>query len=108
MPDESQSLAEWIGRTSVGEDRVTERLVASFRAIFQPHLAAVGDGEAPLGLHWCLAPPIAPMSQLGPDGHLAKNRHLPPVPLPRRMWAGGSVETLSALRVDDRVTGPRR
>lgn len=83
---------------------VTERLVASFRAIFAPHLADVPEGEAPLGLHWCLAPPIAPMAELGTDGHPASNRDLPPVPLPRRMWAGGRVETLGALRIGDRVT----
>ncbi|GIL00224.1 MAG: hypothetical protein BroJett030_01230 [Alphaproteobacteria bacterium] len=43
------------------------------------------------------------MAALGHDGHPAKNLHLPPVPLPRRMWAGGSVECIDGLRVDDRV-----
>jgi 3-methylfumaryl-CoA hydratase len=100
---DSPSFAEWIGRRSESEDLVTERLVASYRAIFGPHLADVPAGAAPLGLHWCLSPAIAPMPELGPDGHPAKNRDLPPVPQPRRMWAGGMMETLGELRIGDIV-----
>lgn len=96
-------FAEWIGRTSVSEDAVTERLVESYRAIFETYLAAVPDGDAPLGIHWCLSPAIASMAQLGRDGHPEKNLSLPPVPLPRRMWAGGEVEILNPLQIGDRV-----
>ena len=94
---------DWIGRKSASEDLVTERLVASFRAIFAPHLADAGAESAPLGLHWCLSPAIAPAAELGADGHPAKNRDLPPVPQPRRMWAGGEIETIGELRIGDRV-----
>jgi len=48
------------------------------------------------------------MSQLGPDGHPARGGFLPPVPLPRRMWAGGELEFLDALRVGDEVTRTSR
>jgi len=98
-----EQLKTWIGRAIEAEDEVTPRLVESYRAIFESHLAPVGGGEAPLGCHWCLAPAIAPMGELGPDGHPAKGLLLPPVPLPRRMWAGGEVETLAPLRIGDRV-----
>ena len=104
MPEDSaKPFADWIGRTSENEDVITERLAASFRAIFEPHLAPVAAGVAPLGIHWCLSPSITAMSDLGGDGHPAKNRHLPPVPQPRRMWAGGSIETFGELRIGDRV-----
>jgi 3-methylfumaryl-CoA hydratase len=96
-------FAEWIGRTSVAEDAVTERLVESYQAIFDTYLAPVPDGVAPLGIHWCLSPAIAAMAQLGDDGHPAKNISLPPVPLPRRMWAGGELEILDQLRIGDKV-----
>ncbi|HWZ06545.1 MAG TPA: MaoC family dehydratase N-terminal domain-containing protein, partial [Bradyrhizobium sp.] len=48
------------------------------------------------------------MSELGPDGHPARGGFLPPVPLPRRMWAGGELEFVDALRVGDEVTRTSR
>lgn len=100
--DETQ-FAEWIGRKSESEDVVAPRLVDSYRAIFGDKLAPVGTDDAPLGIHWCLSPAIAPMEGLGADGHPAKNRDLPPIPQPRRMWAGGTLETLAPLKVGDTV-----
>jgi len=97
-------LRSWIGRTHEASDLVTPRLIESFTATFAPHLSPGATGDAPLALHWCLAPPIAPMAALGQDGHPAKGDFLPPVPLPRRMWAGGSIETLAPLREGDLVT----
>ncbi|MGX1741347.1 FAS1-like dehydratase domain-containing protein [Bosea sp. NPDC055353] len=96
-------LAGWTGRTEEAQDIVTPRLVQSFAATFGRHLAPHHPGEAPLALHWCLAPPISDIGACGPDGHAAKGEFLPPVPLPRRMWAGGRIETLSPLREGDRV-----
>ena len=96
-------LKAWIGRATQAEDDVTQRLVDGYRATFEPHLAPVGAEEAPLGCHWCLAPAIAPMAELGADGHPAKGLLLPPVKLPRRMWAGGEIETFAPLRIGDRV-----
>ncbi|MBP2495648.1 3-methylfumaryl-CoA hydratase [Methylobacterium sp. PvP062] len=97
-------LTAWIGRTREASDLVTPRLLAEFRATFAPHLAPVSDGIAPPALHWCLAPETPPADALGPDGHAAKGGFLPPVPLPRRMWAGGEIETGSGLRAGDAVT----
>ena len=85
------------------DDIVTPRLAAEYRATLDPNLAAVAPDEAPLALHWCLAPPITPLAAIGADGHAAKGEFLPPVPLPRRMWAGGSVTTRAPLRVGDQV-----
>jgi 3-methylfumaryl-CoA hydratase len=101
-------LKSWVGRSIQARDAVTPRLVEEFRATFDPHLARVGEGETPLALHWCLAPPAAPMAELGSDGHPARGGFLPPVPLPRRMWAGGSLETLGALKIGDDVVRTSR
>jgi 3-methylfumaryl-CoA hydratase len=97
-------LRRWIGRTDEASDLVTQRLIESYAATFAPHLAPIPQGEVPLALHWCLAPPIAAMNALGPDGHPAKGDFLPPVPLPRRMWAGGRLEALAPLHEGDLVT----
>jgi 3-methylfumaryl-CoA hydratase len=97
-------LRSWIGKTTEASDLITPRLMRSFEATFAPHLAPSLEGDAPLALHWCLAPPISPMNAIGGDGHAAKGEFLPPVPLPRRMWAGGTIETVSPLREGDLVT----
>lgn len=104
MSIDLDALKRWTGRTEEAADLVTPRLVRSFEATFAPHLAPYAEGEAPLALHWCLAPPIAPMGAIGADGHAAKGEFLPPVPLPRRMWAGGTIETVTPLRTGDEVT----
>ena len=103
MDADSKRFSDWIGRTTEATDMVTERLVAEFRAIFELHLAPLAGDAAPLGIHWCLSPEIAAMADLGPDGHPAKDRDVPPVPQPRRMWAGGSLDMLKPLRMGDRV-----
>ncbi len=97
-------LKSWIGKTEQASDLITPRLVASYEATFSSHLAPYPPSEAPLALHWCLAPPISPMATLGLDGHAAKGEFLPPVELPRRMWAGGRIETIAPLRTGDEVT----
>jgi 3-methylfumaryl-CoA hydratase len=100
---ELDKLHPWIGRTVEATDEVTGRLVDSYRATFGAALAPVGEGEAPLALHWCLAPHLASATDLGPDGHTTREGFLPPVPLPRRMWAGGEVEWLAPLHLGDVV-----
>ena len=104
MTTDIARLASWTGKTEEAQDIVTPRLVQSFAATFGRHLAPHGAGEAPLALHWCLAPPISAIEACGADGHAAKGAFLPPVPLPRRMWAGGRIETLAPLREGDCVT----
>lgn len=89
----------WIGRTDEAEDIVTPRLGESFRATFAPHLF----GEGLLGIHWCLAPEMVETGALARDGHAEKGGALPPIPLPRRMWAGGTTRFLDPLRVGDVV-----
>jgi 3-methylfumaryl-CoA hydratase len=61
-----------------------------------------GDALPPLA-HWLYFLPSARMAEIGPDGHPARGCFLPPVPLPRRMWAASRVEFHQALRVGDSV-----
>ncbi len=96
-------LRTWIGRTEEAEDIVTPRLAREYSVTFAPNLAEVATDSAPLMLQWVLAPPLEPASALANDGHIKRGGFLPPVPLPRRMWAGGAVETLGHLRVGDTV-----
>jgi 3-methylfumaryl-CoA hydratase len=54
--------------------------------------------------HWLYFLPLYRQSEVGPDGHAKRGGFLPPVPLPRRMWAGSQFEFNRALRVGDRIT----
>jgi 3-methylfumaryl-CoA hydratase len=95
-------LRQWIGRSSEASDIVTAQLVKGLRAtLFQEIGEPVEGDTAPFTVHWCLAQPVFPMAMLGPDGHPTRGGFLPPVPLPRRMWAGGELEFLDTLRVGD-------
>jgi 3-methylfumaryl-CoA hydratase len=85
----TDSFESWIGKSVVHQDVVTQRLVDEFNATLTPNVFKPQNAnEAPPGLHWCIALPIHDIATLGPDGAEAKGTFLPPVPLPRRMWAG--------------------
>ena len=102
-------LRQWIGRTTEASDIVTAQLVKGLRAtLFLPLGEPKSGDAAPYTVHWCLTPAVAPASELGPDGHPSRGEFLPPVPLPRRMWAGGELEFFDTLRVGDEVTRSSR
>jgi 3-methylfumaryl-CoA hydratase len=102
-------LRQWIGRTDYASDIVTAQLVRGLRATLFMEIGKPLPGDAaPFTTHWCLAQPVYPMSELGPDGHPTHGGFLPPVPLPRRMWAGGELEFFEPLRVGDEVTRTSR
>ena len=97
-------LRQWIGREERASEQVTDAMVDRFRATFDQTAAARDGDPAPVMIHLCVAPPAAPTSGLGPDGHPARGGFLPPVPLPRRMWAGGALRFLDDIRTGERVT----
>ena len=102
-------LRQWIGRSTEATDIVTAQLVKGLRAtLFQDIGEPKAGDAAPWTTHWCLAQPVFPMSMLGPDGHPTRGGFLPPVPLPRRMWAGGEIEFIEPLRVGDESTRTSR
>jgi 3-methylfumaryl-CoA hydratase len=95
-------LRGWIGKTTEASDIVTAHLVMGLRATLFQEIGEPETGDAaPCTTHWCLAQPVFSMSQLSQDGHPTRGGFLPPVPLPRRMWAGGELQFFDALRVGD-------
>jgi 3-methylfumaryl-CoA hydratase len=103
-PLDAALLRSWIGRTASDRDMITPRLAQELRVTLDRDGPPPQDGDpCPLAIHWCLAPPMVPQSRLGPDGHPARGDFLPPVPLPRRMWAAGRLEFFDSLRVGDAV-----
>jgi 3-methylfumaryl-CoA hydratase len=58
--------------------------------------------------HWLYFLPVSPLREAGPDGHPQRGGFLPPVPLPRRMFAGGRFEYRHPLRVGEAISRTSR
>nr|WP_294521614.1 MaoC family dehydratase N-terminal domain-containing protein [uncultured Rhodopila sp.] len=98
-------LRAWIGRHETLHDRVTRFPVAALSATLDRDDPPPQEGDAlPPLWHWLYFLPVARQSTLGPDGHPERGGFLPPVPLPRRMWAGGRFTFHQPLRVDEAIT----
>ena len=97
-------LKSWIGNDEIVFDEVTKGLEVRFRATLDEDPGNPQKGEiASSGLHWALAPAVVKSSLLGKDSHPKKGEFLPPVPLPRRMWAGCRTHFFKPLRIGDLV-----
>jgi 3-methylfumaryl-CoA hydratase len=100
----ADDLRQWVGKTQRVSDWVTPSRVAAWHATLDHAAEPPAEGDpAPLGFHWTLAQAIARESELGPDGHPRRGVFLPPVALPRRLWAGSRVSFRRPLRVGERV-----
>jgi 3-methylfumaryl-CoA hydratase len=97
------NLQDWVGRTQAQRDTPTALRVAELAATLDDPGEYPPGGEIPAGWHWILFHSIGPTASLGPDGHLPRGAFLPPVALPRRMWAGGRLLFHRPLKVDEPV-----
>lgn len=98
-----QDFKDWIGRSITRWDVITERLLAEYRVTMSPFLFEDDRDICPPGFHFGLAPAMPLIEHTGPDGAERKGVFLPPIPLPRRMWAGGAIETIRPLRAGSKV-----
>ena len=97
-------LQTWQGRTETLHDTVTAAPVRALSATLdRDDPEPVGGTVLPPLWHWLYFLPHHRQSELGPDGHAKRGGFLPPVPLPRRMWAGGRLNWLQPLKVGDSV-----
>lgn len=95
----------WIGREEISRDRIDESAVGRWLATFGRSPLEID--VVPQGFHWCLCLPHAPTAGLGIDGHPLREESetsfLPPVALPRRMWAASQVSFLTPLQPGQNV-----
>ena len=100
------NLQDWIGRSETVEDTATATPYAALSATLdQPDTTRPASGTPlPPLWHWLYFLPLAAQSDIGPDGHARRGGFMPPVPLPRRMWAGSDFEFHEPLRVGDALS----
>ena len=96
---DAEHLRQWIGREAIAKDVLTRRIADGLLAL----LDRAPGGPVPPLVHWCLAPDIVPMARIGADGHPERGDFLPPVPLPRRMWAAGALTFHDPLKIGDMI-----
>jgi 3-methylfumaryl-CoA hydratase len=99
-----EKLKDWIGEKESAVDYITIPSVHRLAATLDRDdpMPRAGD-PLPVGWHAILFPRVVRHSQIGPDGHPQRGDFLPPVPLPRRMFAGKRTTFLGELRVGDEV-----
>ena len=97
-------LKQWIGKSETVDDVVTATPYAALSATLdrEPERPPVGT-RLPALWHWLYFLPLPRQSEIGPDGHAKRGGFLPPVPLPRRMWAGSQLEFRAPLAIGDRI-----
>ena len=108
-PELLDHLRSWEGRTETLHDEITAAPVRNLSATLDRDdpVPAAGTELPPLW-HWLYFLPSHRQSELGADGHARRGGFLPPVPLPRRMWAGGRLQWHAPLRVGEPITRESR
>lgn len=98
-----EGLEAWIGRTESARARLDGWPLTGLRAALDESGTAAEGMELTPTAHWLYFAPTAPQSKLGEDGHPERGGFLPPVELPRRMWAASEMTYHQPLRVGDVV-----
>lgn len=95
----------WVGRTQTALDVIEPFTMAALAATLDrtDHDAMRPGALVPPLWTWARFLSAARMSDVGPDGHPKRGGFLPPVPLPRRMWAGSRLRIEAPLRVGDTI-----
>src|ERR1700737_1536219 len=97
-------LKQWSGTTETLTDRVTTTSLKALAATLDREDPAPQPGDAiPPCWHWLYFLPLHRHLQIAPDGHARRGGFLPPVPLPRRMWAGSRLEFVRPLSAGEHI-----
>lgn len=89
MKDAAQHCKDWIGKTETIEDDLSSFQARAAAAMLDIADVPI-DAGAPLPplWQWFYFLATVPQARLGGDGHPERGGFMPPVPLPRRMFAG--------------------
>ena len=90
---------EWIGREEERSERILGSVVEAMAATLDLERAPQAGEALPPGWQWLFFNPVVRRNALGIDGHPRRGGFLPPIELPRRMWAGSRICYLADLPV---------
>ncbi|TNE57857.1 MAG: acyl-CoA dehydrogenase [Alphaproteobacteria bacterium] len=93
------ALEDWVGRTETVEDDLRLENARRLAATLNIGVELKGGDPLPPGWQWIYFNPVVASSELDVDGHPKRGGFLPPVTLPRRMWAAGAMTMEGALEI---------
>ena len=110
MPSATPAIESWVGRSQSHTEVIHGVQVRQLAATLDDaaRLQDLASVPLPAGWHWAYFNPLAPQSRLGDDGHPRRGDFLPPIELPRRMWAGSRLDWSRPFTVGSTVTRDSR
>lgn len=96
-PSQLDFWREWIGRTEECAERLDPEAARRYAAALGEELDV--ESRPPSLMHWAFFLPVFRAQDIGPDGHPARGGFIPPIALPRRMFAGSSMRFEAELRL---------
>lgn len=103
MPINLHHLQQWVGNQEHAQDQVYPTPVRAMALTLNTDPETLLNQPLRPLWHWLYFLPLSPLSEAGPDGHPARGGFLPPVPLPRRMWASSDIRFHEPIAVGDSI-----
>ena len=96
----TEGYEAWIGREEHSTERIAGSVVKALAATLDLERPPQAGEPLPPGAQWLFFNPVARAGELGTDGHPRRGGFLPPIDLPRRMWAGSRIAYLADLPIE--------
>ena len=97
-------LQQWIGRNETVDDIIGLTPARALAATFNRQTEILAQSQLPALWHWLYFLETAAQQDLAPDGHRQRGGFLPPITLPRRMWAGSQLQFHLPVNIGDPLT----
>ncbi len=101
MTEINKQFSDWVGNQQTRAEVIHQQSLYGFAALMDEE--GPTSSIVPLGGHWMYFLPTDRQSNLAVDGHSYKGGFLPPVDLPRRMWAGGRLTFDRPIKAGDSI-----
>lgn len=101
---EDMDFSGWIGKSETEHGVVSAYPADYFTLTLDREDPPFAAGDAlPPAWHYFYFHELVALAATGEDGHRAKGDFMPPLPFPRRMWAGSKMRFESPIRIGENV-----